>query len=111
MPLWLTYDNRDEGAKDLAKDLTMAFIDAKWKVLSEDPARIPLKPGLFLFAAGDATPAYDALLAALGNAGYSIRSGTQYRAFTEERGRAIPNFQGLEFGEHQDYVLAIGRKP
>jgi tetratricopeptide (TPR) repeat protein/4-amino-4-deoxy-L-arabinose transferase-like glycosyltransferase len=108
---WLVYDGRDAGARELARDLARVFELARWRIEGLTAAKLPLKPGIHVFAAAEPTRQCRAVADALQAAGFEPTFGSGYRAFIEERKQANPSFLGLDFELAQDHVLAVGRKP
>jgi tetratricopeptide (TPR) repeat protein len=108
---WISFDGRDEGARALARDLGQAFEQAHWKVAQLAAAPMALRPGLSLFAAGEATPTYTAVDDALQAAGLEAHSATGYLDFARDRAAHDPSYHGLTFAEGQDFVLVVGRHP
>jgi hypothetical protein len=109
--VYLRFDGRDAGARQLAQSLATTFTAAGWQVASLGEAEIPLRPGLHLFAAESPTPAYDATKEALERAGFSPSGGSQYQDFLSAKRRDDPSYRGLSFAAGQDFILAVGRRP
>jgi len=109
-PVWIVYDARSPSAKALAQDLAAAFESAHWTVRRLAPAAIPLRQGLFFFAADD-PPATEAAAVrqALTAAHLQATLGTGYRSFAADRQRSDPAWRGIDFDSDQSFVIAVGR--
>src|SRR5262249_13523344 len=68
-----------------------------------------LKPGLIVLVAAEEPSSYVAVAQqALESTGFTIKSGSGYRAYSEERKRADPAWPGIPLGADQDYVVVVG---
>jgi tetratricopeptide (TPR) repeat protein len=111
-PVWLAIQEQDDGARQLGAALRAAFEEAGWTVRGQRDVPFAMKPGVFLFAADAAPPAYvDTARAALDAAGLSPVFGSDYRGYYEEQARAQPNFRGFKLAADQSYLIVVGRRP
>ncbi|MEZ4409312.1 MAG: hypothetical protein R3A52_23005 [Polyangiales bacterium] len=107
---WIIFDTRDPNAEALARQIADVFREARWTVRSIGPAPFALRPGVRLLAADDpASELAGAVGSALNRAGLNATFGVGYRAFSEERQRADPNWRGISFERDQGFVIAVGR--
>jgi len=111
-PVWLAVQESDAGARALADALRGAFQDAGWTLRGQRGVPFTIKPGVYLFAADAAPPAYvDTVHNALDAAGLAPSYGSDYRGYYEERIRANPKFGGFPFDADQTYLIVVGRRP
>lgn len=109
-PVWLAVQESDPGARARAASLESAFTEAGWTVRGRRDVPFRMKPGIYLFAADAAPPAYvDTARAALEAAGLTPVYGSDYRAYTEERARLDRNFRGFPMLPDQTYLIVISR--
>ncbi len=108
---WIEYDGREPGARELGEALADAFKAAHWTVEELRTAAFPVKPGLFVFVAEDESPATRAVTGALDAAALHYTVGTGYRAWSEDRRRADPDWRGVTFAPAQAFVILVGRTP
>jgi tetratricopeptide (TPR) repeat protein len=106
---WIAYDGRDAGAQRLATALAAAFEEARWRVGRLAPVKFAPRPGLFVMVADQPSERTRAVGEALTRAGLAHQTGTEYRAYSEERRRADPSWQGIEFAPGQEFVILVGR--
>ncbi|MBX3024008.1 tetratricopeptide repeat protein [bacterium] len=111
-PVWLAVQDGDAGARQLAAALRAAFEEAGWTVRGERGVSFAIRPGVYLFAADAAPPAYvDTVRSALDAAGLAPVFGSDYRAYYDERARANPTFNGFRLDADQTYLIVVGRRP
>jgi tetratricopeptide (TPR) repeat protein len=109
---WILYDTRQPSAEALARQLASAFEAAGWSVRRLAGAPVPLRAGLFVFAADDPPPqALATIASALAAAQLHPTTASGYREFTAARRRADPNWRGIELDADQSFVIAVGRPP
>ncbi len=109
-PVWLAVQESDPGARARAESLAAAFAEAGWTLRGRRDVPFRMKPGVYLFAADAAPPAYvDTARAALEAAGLAPVYGSDYRAYSEERAQLDRNFRGFPLLPDQTYLIVISR--
>ena len=69
-----------------------------------------MRPGISVMVAGEPSATTQAVDEALSRARVDHVLGTEYRQYSEERRRADPNWQGLEFAPGQEFLIVVGRR-
>jgi tetratricopeptide (TPR) repeat protein len=107
-PVWFVVSS-EPTATELARELVAAFRAAGFRVATQDVARFPIKPGVFLFSAEDQPPSYvETVRAALEAIGKKPGLGIGYRAYYDDKLKANPAYQGFPFASDQTYLIAVG---
>jgi len=109
-PAWISAPQSDARAVALARDLGDVFTKSGWRTRPIRLSGAGVKPGIYLFAADEAPPAYfETVRQALAEAGFSPSVAIGYRQYYEERRRADPKFAGFPFAPEQSFLVVVGR--
>jgi hypothetical protein len=79
-------------------------------VPSVGPVGFPLKPGIFVFVAGEPSATTRAVADALTAAGLTPAVNTGYAEYSDARRREDPTWKGISFAPGQDFVIVVGRR-
>ena len=109
-PVWFAVVPNNPEAAAFQQSLEEIFKEAGWRVDGKKTVSFPMKPGVFIFAADEEPPDYlSAVHSAFESAGIQVVSGRGYREFVRQKKEETPNWVGLELGESEAYVVAVGR--
>jgi len=109
-PAWISATQADARAVVLARDLGEVFTKSGWRTRPIRLSAAGVKPGIYLFAADEAPPAYfETVRQALAEAGFAPSVATGYRQYYEERRRQDPKFAGFPMAPEQSFLVVVGR--
>ncbi|MBN1770857.1 MAG: hypothetical protein JXB32_06350, partial [Deltaproteobacteria bacterium] len=110
-PVWFAASRRSPGALALVDELRALFVEAGWTVRGVVAVDFPVRPGVFVFAADEAPPAFvEAARAGLEAAGLSPRPATGYRSYYAEMKRTQPGWNGFAFAAEQSFLIVVGQR-
>jgi hypothetical protein len=109
-PAWVTARADDAGAIARAEAIVSVLARAGWNVKKNDRTSVPVRQGVFVYAADDEPPAFVRTVhRALGEIGLSPTFATGYRSYYEEMMRTKPGYQGFALAPDQSFILVFGR--
>jgi len=107
--VWFAVAAGDRESAALKDAFEGVFKQAGWDTTTQTITGMVLKPGLIVLVAAEEPPSYVAVAQqALESTSFTIKSGSGYRAYSEERKRADPAWPGIPLGADQDYVVVVG---
>jgi hypothetical protein len=110
--VWFAVPAGDAEAAALAEAFGAVFKQAGWETETQRMTGMMLKPGLSILIAEEQPPSYVTVAQqALEATGFQFKSGTGYRAYSEDRKRTDPNWPGIPLVPGQEFVVVIGPKP
>src|SRR5262249_56212913 len=110
--VWFAVAAGDAESAALKDAFEGVFKQAGWESATQTVTGMVLKPGLSVLVAAEDPPSYVAVAQqALDSTGFTLKTGSGYRAYFEERKQADPKWPGIPLAADQDYVVVVGPQP
>jgi len=109
-PVWITVAAADPAAEAMGQRLLGIFERAGWRTHPLGHSEVRARPGIFLFAAEEQSPAYvETVERALTDAHLAPTVARGYRSFYAEMRRDNPSYRGFPFEADQTFLIVLGR--